>query len=53
MPPQMSVFGGLVLMWAERMVGAIFASQLISIGTTLPEVMVSTNSALGGHGEIA
>lgn len=33
----------------ELLVGA----TVVSIGTTLPEVMVSTTSALKGHGEIA
>ena len=33
----------------ERLIGA----TVVSIGTTLPEVMVSTMSALSGHGEIA
>ena len=33
----------------ERLIGA----TVVSIGTTLPEVMVSTTSALSGHGEIA
>jgi len=33
----------------ELLIGA----TIVSIGTTLPEVMVSTTSALGGHGEIA
>ena len=33
----------------ELLIGA----TVVSIGTTLPEVMVSTNSALAGHGEIA
>lgn len=33
----------------ELLVGA----TVVSIGTTLPEVMVSTTSALSGHGEIA
>ncbi len=33
----------------ELLIGA----TVVSIGTTLPEVMVSTMSALGGHGEIA
>ena len=33
----------------ELLIGA----TVVSIGTTLPEVMVSTTSALGGHGEIA
>lgn len=34
---------------SELLIGA----TVVSIGTTLPEVMVSTTSALGGHGEIA
>ena len=33
----------------ELLIGA----TVVSIGTTLPEVMVSVTSALGGHGEIA
>lgn len=33
----------------ELLIGA----TVVSIGTTLPEVMVSTISAVGGHGEIA
>ena len=33
----------------ELLIGA----TVVSIGTTLPEVMVSTTSALAGHGEIA
>ena len=33
----------------ELLIGA----TVVSIGTTLPEVMVSTRSALSGHGEIA
>lgn len=33
----------------ELLIGA----TIVSIGTTLPEVMVSTTSALAGHGEIA
>ncbi len=31
----------------------IVGATIVSIGTTLPEVMVSATSALGGHGEIA
>ena len=31
----------------------IIGATVVSIGTTLPEVMVSASSALGGHGEIA
>lgn len=34
---------------SELLIGA----TVVSIGTTLPEVMVSATSALGGHGEIA
>ncbi len=33
----------------ELLIGA----TVVSVGTTLPEVMVSATSALGGHGEIA
>jgi cation:H+ antiporter len=33
----------------ELLIGA----TVVSIGTTLPEVMVSATSALGGHGEMA
>ena len=31
----------------------IIGATIVAIGTTLPEVMVSANSALSGHGEIA
>ena len=31
----------------------LIGATVVSIGTTLPEVMVSTTSAIGGHGEIA
>jgi len=31
----------------------LIGATVVSIGTTLPEVMVSSSSALGGHGEIA
>ena len=31
----------------------LIGATVVSIGTTLPEVMVSTASAIGGHGEIA
>ena len=31
----------------------LIGATIVSIGTTLPEVMVSATSALGGHGEIA
>ena len=31
----------------------LIGATVVSIGTTLPEVMVSTTSALTGHGEIA
>ena len=33
----------------ELLIGA----TIVSLGTTLPEVMVSASSALSGHGEIA
>lgn len=31
----------------------LIGATVVSIGTTLPEVMISASSALGGHGEIA
>lgn len=31
----------------------VIGATIVSIGTTLPEVMVSSGAALGGHGEIA
>ena len=31
----------------------LIGATVVSIGTTLPEVMVSANSAVSGHGEIA
>ncbi|MCR5789403.1 MAG: calcium/sodium antiporter [Lachnospiraceae bacterium] len=31
----------------------LIGATVVSVGTTLPEVMVSANSALSGHGEIA
>ena len=31
----------------------IIGATVVSIGTTLPEVMVSVSSALGGHGEMS
>ncbi|MCR5107592.1 MAG: hypothetical protein K6B28_05460, partial [Lachnospiraceae bacterium] len=31
----------------------LIGATVVSIGTTLPEVMVSSNSAMSGHGEIA
>ena len=34
---------------SELLIGA----TVVSIGTTLPEVMVSASSALSGHGELA
>ena len=36
-----------------RLPELLIGATVVSIGTTLPEVMVSTTSALGGHGEIA
>ena len=36
-----------------RLPELLIGATVVSIGTTLPEVMVSTTSALGGHGQIA
>ena len=36
-----------------RLPELLIGATVVSIGTTLPEVMVSTMSALSGHGEIA
>ena len=36
-----------------RMPELLIGATVVSIGTTLPEVMVSTTSALGGHSEIS
>ncbi len=36
-----------------RVPDLLIGATVVSIGTTLPEVMVSSNSALSGHGEIA
>ena len=36
-----------------RLPELLIGATVVSIGTTLPEVMVSVTSALGGHGEIA
>ncbi len=36
-----------------RLPELLIGATVVSIGTTLPEVMVSASSALGGHGEIA
>ena len=36
-----------------RLPEILIGSTIVSIGTTLPEVMVSTTSALSGHGEMA
>jgi cation:H+ antiporter len=36
-----------------RLPELLIGATVVSIGTTLPEVMVSTTSAIGGHGEIA
>ena len=36
-----------------RLPELLIGATVVSVGTTLPEVMVSTTSALGGHGEIA
>ena len=42
-------------MWTRRfhLPELLIGATVVSIGTTLPEVMVSTMSALSGHGEIA
>ena len=31
----------------------LIGATVVSVGTTLPEVMISASSAMGGHGEIA
>ena len=36
-----------------RIPDLLIGATVVSVGTTLPEVMVSATSALGGHGEIA
>lgn len=36
-----------------RVPEVLIGATVVSIGTTLPEVMVSASSALGGHGEIS
>ncbi len=36
-----------------RVPEVLIGATIVSIGTTLPEVMVSASSALGGHGEIS
>ena len=36
-----------------RLPELLIGATVVSVGTTLPEVMVSVTSALGGHGEIA
>ncbi len=36
-----------------RIPDILIGATVVSIGTTLPEVMVSATSAIGGHGEIA
>ena len=35
-----------------RLPEALIGATVVSVGTTLPEVMVSVRSALGGHGEL-
>ena len=36
-----------------RLPDLLIGATVVSVGTTLPEVMISASSALGGHGEIA
>ena len=47
------VDGATALARRFRLPELLIGATVVSIGTTLPEVMVSTTSALGGHGEIA
>ncbi len=36
-----------------RLPDLLIGATVVSVGTTLPEVMISAASAVGGHGEIA
>ncbi len=47
------VDGATALARRFRLPELLIGATVVSIGTTLPEVMVSTSAALGGHGEIA
>ncbi|MBE6908008.1 MAG: calcium/sodium antiporter [Ruminococcaceae bacterium] len=47
------VDGATALARRFRLPELLIGATVVSIGTTLPEVMVSTTSALSGHGEIA
>lgn len=47
------VDGAVGLAQRFRVPDLLIGATVVSIGTTLPEVMVSTTSALTGHGEIA
>jgi cation:H+ antiporter len=47
------VDGASALAWRFHLPELLIGATVVSIGTTLPEVMVSTMSALSGHGEIA
>ena len=47
------VDGATALARRFRLPEILIGSTIVSIGTTLPEVMVSTTSALSGHGEMA
>ena len=47
------VDGGSALARRFHLPELLIGATVVSIGTTLPEVMVSTMSAVSGHGEIA
>jgi len=47
------VYGAISIAQKLKIPEFIIGATVVSIGTTLPEVMVSATSALGGHGEIA
>ena len=47
------VDGSVAIAKKFRIPDILIGATIVSIGTTLPEVMVSTTSALSGHGEMA
>ncbi|MBQ7152822.1 MAG: sodium:calcium antiporter, partial [Clostridia bacterium] len=47
------VDGAVALARRLKMPEIIIGATIVSVGTTLPEVLVSTTSAVTGHGEIA
>ena len=47
------VDGAMVIARKFHLPDILIGATVVSIGTTLPEVMVSATSAVGGHGEIA